>query len=610
MNKQWSILIFLLFAMFFQAPDAQAKAEKFVIEKYHVRVIVTKENTYCVQEEITVNFSEEQHGIYRDIPLKNKANRTEKIRVSKIATIESASCGGSPYESSKRGNYYRLKIGNPNKTVVGERDYFISYDYALGNDILKGADEFNFNIIGTNWKTTIQNVTFEIHFPKDFSYKNIELYYGKYGAKNTEGISYQVVDNSIWGELDSSITLQKKEGVSLRVLLPEGYFNQTKETKWPMYIALGIGVCTAIIAFFLWWKIGKDDKVVETVEFYPPNNMNSLEVAFAYNGSVTSKDVVSLVAYLASKGYLEIGEGESEDDFTLTKLKNYDGKNQYERMFMEGLFKHQKTVRKSMLVNSFYKTVEDISDKINHIDNKKRYFFANSLNKGLTLWIMVFIMFFFAVLPPVVVYEEEFIPGILRAFGAGFVAIIGFSLLLESRTTKDKIITGLVFVVIAMLQYRFYLEGALLTGGWDYPLFYVLIYLLTGIIIFFDTYMSKRNAEGLKILGRVKGFKTFLETAEKERLEAMVKENPNYYYDILPYAYVLNVSDKWMKKFETMSMEEPKWYRGHSTFHIATFNHFMNSTMSSANTAMTSAPSSGGGGFVGGGFGGGGGGSW
>ena len=63
-------------------------------------------------------------------------------------------------------------------------------------------------------------------------------------------------------------------------------------------------------------------------------------------------------------------------------------------------------------------------------------------------------------------------------------------------------------------------------------------------------------------------------------------------------------------------MEPPEWYDS-PAYNYYTFTHFMNDTMSNANSAMsTPEPSSSGGGgftgggFSGGGFGGGGGGSW
>ena len=120
--------------------------------------------------------------------------------------------------------------------------------------------------------------------------------------------------------------------------------------------------------------------------------------------------------------------------------------------------------------------------------------------------------------------------------------------------------------------------------------------------------MPKRTPYGNQLYGKLKGFKNFLEVAEKEKLEAMVVKNPTYFYDILPYAYVLEVSDKWISKFENIAMEPPEWYSGVNTFNINSFSSFVDSTISTATTSMSSSPSSSGG--VGGGSGGGGGGAW
>lgn len=132
----------------------------------------------------------------------------------------------------------------------------------------------------------------------------------------------------------------------------------------------------------------------------------------------------------------------------------------------------------------------------------------------------------------------------------------------------------------------------------------------------------KRTKYGNEMLGKLKGFKNFLETVEKEKLESLVMKNPNYFYDILPYTYVLGVSDKWIKKFESISLQAPSWYDSSNTFNVSSFGTFMDSTMVTTQSAMSSRPSrssggssrgsgsSSGGGSSGGGSGGGGGSSW
>lgn len=144
-----------------------------------------------------------------------------------------------------------------------------------------------------------------------------------------------------------------------------------------------------------------------------------------------------------------------------------------------------------------------------------------------------------------------------------------------------------------------------------YLITYIIGIISIAVLILFTKIMPKRTPYGNEILGKLRGFKRFLETAEKPQLEALVNENPEYFYNILPYTYALGVSEVWMSQFETIAMQAPNWYVGYSTFSMHDFNHFMDDTMKSAQSAMSSSPSSSsGGGSSGGGSGGGGGGSW
>ena len=125
--------------------------------------------------------------------------------------------------------------------------------------------------------------------------------------------------------------------------------------------------------------------------------------------------------------------------------------------------------------------------------------------------------------------------------------------------------------------------------------------------VFLAPQLRRRTDFGTELIGRCVGFRNFLETAEKERLEMLLEENPNYYYDILPYAQVLGVSSIWEKKFEGMLSQPPAWFYGPDVTHM-TYRTLMHRNMTSMSRNMTSVPieSSDGGGSIGGGFGGGG----
>lgn len=153
-----------------------------------------------------------------------------------------------------------------------------------------------------------------------------------------------------------------------------------------------------------------------------------------------------------------------------------------------------------------------------------------------------------------------------------------------------------------------------------YLITYIIGVISIGVLILFAKIMPKRTPYGNEMLGKLRGFKRFLETAEKPQLEKLVNENPKYFYNILPYTYALGVSNVWMSQFETIALQAPNWYLSHNAFDVQEFNNFMNDTMKSAQMIMESRPSSGsgssssggfsGGGSSGGGSGGGGGGSW
>ena len=56
------------------------------------------------------------------------------------------------------------------------------------------------------------------------------------------------------------------------------------------------------------------------------------------------------------------------------------------------------------------------------------------------------------------------------------------------------------------------------------------------------------------ISSKVLGFRNYLNTAEKNQLEKLVEDDPNYFYNILPYTYVLNISKKWIDTFGKKNM--------------------------------------------------------
>lgn len=619
----WSIAI-LLAVMVLIGGGTVTQAEginPYDIISYEVNIRVDKKNVYHIDEKMDVYFNMQRHGIYRDIPVINKVTREDGSSSRIQAVIDHINCYGDTNTVKRSGGNCKIRIGDEDQTLLGEKSYHISYDYHMGNDVLKDADEFYYNVIGTGWDTTIQNVSFQIEMPEKIDDTNVGMAYGSAGSTNDAGLTYTVDGNVLKGTLDPSITLQPGEAVTVRMTMPEGYFEKQLEIPLPAVAAILVSIAGMLAAFLMWWKVGRDNPVVETIQFHAPKGFNSLEVALMYRGKVRNKDVVSLIVYLAQKGYIRIyTRGKSritgEDNFTLEKVKEYDGNNKIERGFMDKLFAQSNLVGKGQLRNTFYKTVEKIVSTMNSKQNRQVLFYGNSINKHVICVMLAVVVFVMASYQPMYECYYSVFAALVIPIVLGFV-FSSFLIAAAKQSGVGSIIT-LVFSCLFMLVYM----GMEYYNAFRYAHFLYKVSLAVAIvacivIAFFDHYMPKRTPYGTEMLGKILGFKRFLATAEKDRLEMMVEKEPEYFYNILPYAYVLDVSDAWMDKFETIAMQPPGWYGepDSGTFRMHEFRHFMHHTMRDVGTSMNSRPSSSGsghsgGGHSGGGSGGGGGGSW
>lgn len=593
---------------------------EYTIDSYDIKMIVNENNTFDITEKITVNFTQYKHGINRKIPIRNTIQRldgTTSNNRAKITNIEVS----ENYSTSTNNGYKILKIGSSNKTYIGKHTYTISYTYDIGKDPLKDADELYYNLIGTDSDTTISNVTFTIKMPKKFDYDGDKLGFssGLKGSIDSSNVEYTVNKNTISGSYIG--TLGIAEGLTVRLTLPEGYFVrvQEKDDNYVILVSI-ISVACVIVSALLWRLYGKDNKVVETVEFYPPEGLNSAELAYIYKGVAEDEGIISLLISLANKGYLRIEDFGKKNliddkDFRITKLKEYTGNNETEKEFFDGLFKKKNSVTNEDLYDSFYKTIRSIKSKLESKENKNKIFEKSSLSKIIWLALMCIVILLLITVKPIVnTSAGEDLPFLL-AF-----PIIGFSviLLVGFRQTNLMIkIFGIVWgALFGGIPLVVEITPILVEEVPQYLTSYIIGLICIAIIIVFAKIMPKRTKYGSAMLGKIKGFKRFLEVAEKEKLENLVSENPQYFYYILPYTYALGVSDKWVKQFESIAMQAPNWYTSPNGFSMDSFGRFMSSTMKSAQSSMTSAPSSGGGGgssgggSSGGGSGGGGVSSW
>jgi len=615
-NKIMKIFLFLLWMpMLVNAAD-------YTIQSYDINMKVNENNTFDITETITADFHISKHGIIRKIPLVNQINRVDGTSSRNKAKISNIRVN-QDYQLKKEDGYQIIQIGNSSTTVKGLQSYVISYTYNIGKDPLKEVDELYYNLIGTEWDTIINQVTFTITMPKSFDASSLGFATGSKGSTN-QGVKYMVKDKTITGSYNK--TLSSYQGLTVRLTLPEGYFVGASNKTSIRILAEWLPIILVIISLLIWFKYGKNDPIVDTVEFYPPENFNSLEVAFVKNGSVENKDVTSLLIYLANKGYIKIEEVEKNQVsqyFKFTKLKEYDGNDAREKKFLDDFFALGNEVTLIDLVNRFYKTVNDIKKDINQEENIKKLYTKKSLKMGKVFSIEIGIMFSVFLLCWII----EGNAGVIISSLPILIMTVFIFRFISKLTFKKK------EAVILMIIWSMFFGGipllimviSLITTVSDMILIGEFILALI-IIVILKNKMPKRTPEINIIYGKIKGFEKFLNYAKKDELENLVSRYPHYFYDILPYTYVMGISDKWISKFEDINLSAPEWYSNpNPDFNMITFNHMINSSLnactchymrssdsssSSSDSNSFSSSSSSGGGSSGGGSGGGGGSSW
>ena len=605
--------------------DESSDVDPYVIDAYDIKATVDKYNKLHIEETIKATFNKYRHGIIRTINKVNHVARVDGSKSTVYAIISNIRVSGHSSAVREGGDSTSIKLGSSLTYAKRHETYRLSYDYDLGTDPLSSNDEFYFNIIGTGWNTNIKKATFRITMPEKFS-KKPGFSTGSYGERSgSDIVKYHVNGRVITGHTTGR--LLAGEALTIRLELPQGYFKLDPVKTTIAKLVFVVPVITGIIALALSIMILKKEKSksIPVVQYTAPDGLNSLELVFANDNTIPHKSAASMVVYLANKGYLTIDiDGEN---FTLTKLKDYDGQNESERIFMNGLFNndHPNKVAKAELEGEFYKTVSATTSTISRGHLKTELFTKKNPTKTLLrLGQVVTLAIILACACFATTLEDNPEKALMLLLGSLSLLIVPMALMLQPTDWQISAMISKGFGILIFLVPVF----AIGLFAHKRPIIAVTTVAITILTIGarLTGSIKPRTKDGYRVKGEIMGFKEFIEIVDKPRLEALLTETPTLFYDVIPYAYVLGVHKKWVDKFEGISLQPADWYDSSETFSYSTMADFVTDGLSEMSASIASSPDSnsggfsssgfsggssdGGGGFSGGGSGGGGGSDW
>ena len=556
----------------------------YTIKKLKIDAKVTETNDIQITEEMDVFFNYDKHGIYRVIPEKNTIiedgdKKKVDARVSNVTVNEK-------FTSTSQDGYKILKIGDKDKTIVGDKRYIIKYTYSIEKYNTKdGIDEFYFNIVGDKINTSIGSVEYKIEFPKKYNKENIYLYSGrdeyKINGEETlnkeKGIGIDILsDTVIAGRIDKLILPFR--AVTLRIKLGKDYFIlRNNYTDILAKIGTALAVMTFIYTLIILYKYGRDKKLSDIITFKLPKELDVSKTYYLKYKTTTDyrKIVPALIIEFANEGYIEIGDGadrqekgifakKPKDRFDIVKIKDYNG-NQYRKKIFDALFSKGDVITEKNIKKVGQNIVTAVTEGVEIMQNSKfdkEVYDQSGLKHvwkilGMTI-IPLIILFLGAV---------SFVGSIGLTFKIistiAILASIFMSVMCLKQTSRTTTVIGVVIqliIIIIMLVYAG--VEAKFISGLGSGIYYIVSAILLSLQVLISFWMEKKTQKGMMYEAQVNGFVKYIKTAREEELKEMVMEHPTMFFDILPYTYIFGISKLWINKFSNIEIEKPEWYTG------------------------------------------------
>lgn len=601
------------------ATDAKAQGgEDWEILQFRADYTVQRDGTVEVVEHIDVDFRDlPTRGIFRDLvreapcpePDAEYPRSFECPEVEQrqwrytIRDVEYADGSAVPWETSEVDHVYRVRIGDPDITLTGQQRYRLAYTIEGALDAYAETDELYWNAVA-DWPVRIRDAEVTVRLP---------------GASPVAGACFQgfpgVSEQDCPFDVDSSADdvsatyssigmLETGETMTVALEWEKGLVDVGPPiTHRPFSVhdlytldliewlgAALMGVLGLAGLGRTWWRFGRDrryttvhyltdDTAEETrplfgghpivVEYTPPLDLRPGQMGVVQDERANTEDVSATIVDLAVRGFLRVEEIPKsgwfgKTDWKLHRLKPAEEAEllAYEQTLLSSLFQgRDDEVKVSELKDKFAKRLEKVKDQM-YEDGTSRGWFAGNPKRITMLW---------------------------AAVGVG-VAVVGVGLAAATGYFLGRILIGAPIAIAGLL------------------------------LLAISGHMSRRTATGSEVRRRVRGFKLYVETAEKHLQE--FNEQEHIFAAYLPYAMVFGCVDKWTKAFEGLENLERNarrsvapWYVGAGAFNMHQFNRSMSGFAGNVGSTLASTPSSSGGsgvrgGSVGGGGGGGGGGRW
>jgi len=553
------VLALLLTMILAPCGTARAGTAAFKTTGFNVRINVNTDNTATVDEEITLSGSAID-TLTRRIPARSvivyrdDAGKTIKT-VRTPVRVENIHVENDSFTVKRRPGSRIVTIKNQGGNAKGKKTYHLSYELVCFDDTVNSSDCFSSMVLPQDWETAIDKAVITLTMPKKFARENVKIE----AVQGNENLGSDGIKTSIQGRTITSRTtrtLSKGTGIKAEINLPEGYFQGERSAFLYRIMIIAGCLLLSIILALLWYRFGRAKRSFSTVEKEPPDAMTPPEAGYILDGVVGAKDLVSMVLWFCDRGYASIKE--EGKDWRICRMQDLPAEQvkDYQKTFFDGLFAAgdgDSVTLEALKKQDCLFSRAAAKQLIEYFSrNRKRRIFPGKVTMQRAAACLVTVAGFLMVLFGVHSMSGDLVADVLVIVAAGL-CFAGGVAGIGGDGRRNLLSWLLLAVSLALLGWMLIGRLHVLVAGLLVLLFAAASYLVV-------RFMGGRTRYGNEALQRLLGFREYIRMADGEKLVQEAENNPYYYSNMLPYAYVLGTAKKWSKKFEPISTPLPDWY--------------------------------------------------
>lgn len=651
MKKQFLITFLILFGLTFLTSTKAQAAVNFKNKTYDVEVNISNDSTFTVSETIVNKAYGNFHALTRSIPLNSSEQNScypespstcggfDRIIPIAVYSLDGVKYSEDEYkvyevEDDDTGQRYLTfeKIFYPEGRVMNgeEVGWKIVYKVLGGIEWIKQEPIFYWNLLPYGRPSTTETSHIEILFPDNvdvdrtnatfydqypfeeikYTNKSIVIDLEEVPAAGSFTMSYTfspeeilkpaILSYTMYPYIGSSVLLDDVEistldravldfipaGKHIVTFSHPGYESYPQEVEFSpakvvhieaklnpntsmnllilienIFFVFGIVLAPLLLILVIlnYRKRGRDKDMPKTIIplFSPPKGVRPYLLGTIKDENVDRVDISGSIIDLAYRGYIKIQELEKDKNYKLIKRKEFDDESleETEKLILTTLFGTASEVETQKLGTKFATKYYKLEKRIYKEVVEKGYFDKEPKTVRASYLAFGILMMIFGVIS-------------LVLFAAIFSSMFGY--IIVSTLSIALMLMGISFAVSSK-------------------------------------FMPAKTTLGSKVFAEILGFRMYLYTAERYRLQ---KLEPSEFEKYLSYAIVFGIEKEWAEKFKDIYKGKPDWFEGTSTdalwnaYWISSFSRsFSDSTALSFSNAISSGGSASGSGWSGGGGG-------